>query len=47
MSLEAITAGQGLEILIFWSIGAFILGVGAIDTLYKEFCLEKTRRYDD
>ena len=35
MSLEAITGGETLEMIIFWSIGAFVLGVGAIDTWYK------------
>jgi len=35
MSLDYITMGQGLEVIIFWSIGAFILGVGALDSWYK------------
>jgi len=35
MSLEHITMGQGLEVIIFWSIGAFVLGVGALDTWWK------------
>ena len=39
MSLDAITGGETLEMIIFWSIGAFVLGVGAIDTIYKEYFL--------
>lgn len=35
MSLEAITGGESLEMIIFWSIGAFILGIGALDTWWK------------
>ena len=39
MSLDYITMGQGLEVIIFWSIGAFVLGIGALDTIYKEYYL--------
>ena len=39
MSLEAITGGESLEMIIFWSIGAFTLTVGAIDSIYKEYYL--------
>ena len=35
MSLEAITGGETLEMIIFWSIGAFVLGIGVIDTWWK------------
>jgi len=41
MSLDYITMGQGFEVIFFWSFGAFILGIGAIDTLYK------IRKYTD
>ena len=35
MSLEAITGGETLEMIIFWSIGAFVLGVGALDSIWR------------
>ena len=34
MSLDQITGGDGLEVIIFWSIGAFVLGVGVLDTIF-------------
>ena len=37
MDLATITAGGGLEEFLFWLIGAIILGIGAIDTIYKEY----------
>lgn len=43
MSLEAITSGQGLEIFIFWSIGAFVLGMGLLDTILTK----KDKDYED
>ena len=36
MDLATITAGGGLEEAFFWAFGTFILGVGAVDTWYKE-----------
>ena len=34
MSLDVITAGGDIEVIIFWSIGAFVLGVGVLDTIF-------------
>ena len=42
MSLDIITAGDGLVVVIFWSIGAFILGMGLLDTILTE----RDRDYD-
>ena len=45
MDLATITAGGGLEIALFWAIGAFTMGVGALDTWYK--AKHNIKRYED
>ena len=35
MSLDQITGGESLEMIVFWSIGAFTMTIGALDTWVK------------
>ena len=41
MSLDVITAGGDIEVIFFWSFGAVILGIGAVESWYKARYLDE------